>query len=38
METLAVLVATTSVERVFSAINIIKSDIQTVIGNDWVSD
>jgi hypothetical protein len=31
-------VATTSVERVFSAMNIIKSDLQNRIEDDWLND
>ena len=31
-------VATTSVERVFSAMNIIKSDLRNKIGDDWLNN
>ena len=31
-------VATTSVERVFSAMNIVKTDLQNKIGDDWLND
>ena len=31
-------VATASVERVFSAMNIIKSDLRNKIGDDWLND
>jgi hypothetical protein len=31
-------VATTSVERVFSAMKIIKSDLRNKIGDDWLND
>ncbi|XP_022847524.1 zinc finger MYM-type protein 1-like [Olea europaea var. sylvestris] len=31
-------VATTSVERVFSAMNLIKSDLRNKIGDDWLND
>ena len=31
-------VATSSVERVFSAMNIIKSDLRNKIGDDWLND
>ena len=35
---LTLLVATTSVERVFSAMNIIKSDLRNKIGDDWLNN
>ena len=36
--TLILLVATTSVERSFSAMNIIKNKLRNRIGDDWLND
>jgi hypothetical protein len=36
--TLILPVATTSVERIFSAMSIIKTDLRNKMGNEWLND